>query len=145
MLTDLGRYAEARAAYEDALTTAKELDDLRITAVANIRLGPLVLQEGDLPEARWRYGEALDFFQRLKELANEAVSRHQLAHSILEGRGSGANYSYDPHGNTQASDHNPFRYIDREQDEPTYISSKIDIMIPHCSDSSARILSDLRR
>ena len=86
VLTDQGKYAEARAQYELGLETAKELNDLRGQGVILGQLGTLAMVEGDLADAVKRYHEALELFQRLGEPASEAVVQHQLGMAFQEAR-----------------------------------------------------------
>ncbi len=79
VLSDLGRFAEARAAYETSLAIKQEIGgDPRGEGVVLGQLGTLALQEGDRAEAIRRYQAALTLFQRLGEPATEATVRHQL-------------------------------------------------------------------
>jgi tetratricopeptide (TPR) repeat protein len=78
VLTNQGRYAEARAAYEDAEQIAKEQDDTRQQGVVLGQLGTLALRQRDYAEAERSYREALELFRRMGEPAGEAVSWHQL-------------------------------------------------------------------
>jgi tetratricopeptide (TPR) repeat protein len=78
VLTNQGRYAEARAAYEDAEQIAKEQDDTRQQGVALGQLGTLALRQRDYAEATRRYRAALELFRRMGEPAGEAVAWHQL-------------------------------------------------------------------
>jgi tetratricopeptide (TPR) repeat protein len=73
-----GDYPGAQAAYEAALATAQELEDLRSTAIIRGQLGSLALQQGALAEAERRFREAIEAFQGFHEPANEAVGWHQL-------------------------------------------------------------------
>ena len=82
-LTDQGRYAEARKAYEDGLEIAKELDDLRGQGVTLGQLGTLAMREGNLDEAAERYRAALALFQQLGEPADES-RWHQLGRVFQE-------------------------------------------------------------
>lgn len=77
-LADLGRYAEAKTAYEERVKIAQQLDDKRGAAVVSTQLGTLALKQRDYPEAARRYEEALTAFQALGEPAMEAVAWHQL-------------------------------------------------------------------
>jgi len=86
VLTDQGKYAEARAQYELGLEANKELNDLRGQGVALIQLGTLAMLEGDLADAVKRYREALELFQRLGEPASEAVVQHQLGIAFHKAR-----------------------------------------------------------
>lgn len=78
VMTDLGRYAEARQEYEAALVIDRELGDERGEATDLGQLGTLALVQNDLNEARQRYREALATFQRMGEDQMEAVAWHQL-------------------------------------------------------------------
>jgi tetratricopeptide (TPR) repeat protein len=78
VMTDMARYAEAQAAYENALTIAEELEGFRQIGLINAQLGTLALSQRDLPEAARRYGEALSLFHRLNEPMREASYGHQL-------------------------------------------------------------------
>jgi len=77
-LRALGRYSDARRAYESALEIAEAARDLRGQGVDLGQLGALALVEGRLEEARARYQAALRLFQQLHEPAMEAVAWHQL-------------------------------------------------------------------
>ncbi|MCP4400502.1 MAG: tetratricopeptide repeat protein [bacterium] len=77
-LRDMGDYAGAREAYQASSTIAKEINELRMEAVANGQLGTLAMLEGNLQEAEKRYQEALRSFQALNETASEAAAWHQL-------------------------------------------------------------------
>jgi len=77
-LTDIGRYAEARAAYEASLAGTKELRDSRSEGLVNAQLGALALTQRDFPEAAHRYSAAINLFQRLGEPAMVAIYQHQL-------------------------------------------------------------------
>ena len=78
VLTDQGKYAEARAEYERGLESGKELNDLRRQGVTLGQLGTLSMMEGDLADAVQRFQEALTLFQSLGEPAMEAVAQHML-------------------------------------------------------------------
>ena len=86
VLTDQGKYAEARAQYELGLETDKELNDLRGQGVTLGQLGTLALREGNLADAVKRYHEALELFQRLGEPAMEAAAQHQLGVAFQKAR-----------------------------------------------------------
>jgi SagB-type dehydrogenase family enzyme len=73
-----GQYADARKAYEAALTIAEELKDLRGQGVDQGRLGALAFTEGNLEEALSRQQAALRLFQQLHEPEMEAAAWHQL-------------------------------------------------------------------
>jgi tetratricopeptide (TPR) repeat protein len=78
VLMVLGRYGEARTAYEASLSIAQELGDDRVAAVANGQLGALAMREGDLPEAERWLRAALTTFQQLHEPTSEAAAWIQL-------------------------------------------------------------------
>jgi tetratricopeptide (TPR) repeat protein len=78
VLTDMGRYADAQAAYEQGLAIVQELGDSRVEASIQGQFGTLALVQGNLTEAEQRYKTALAIFQRFHEPTYEAVSWHQL-------------------------------------------------------------------
>src|SRR5207249_285935 len=78
VLTDQGKYSQAREAYEEALEIAKQQGDLRQQGVAQGQLGSLALRQRDYAEAQARYAAAIQLFQRLDEPASEAIVWHQL-------------------------------------------------------------------
>lgn len=86
VLTNLGRYGEARTAYEASLTIAQEQNDDRHIGVVEGQLGTLAMLEGNLPEAEQRYRAALTTFQQLYEPASEAVLWHQLGYLYYEAK-----------------------------------------------------------
>jgi tetratricopeptide (TPR) repeat protein len=79
-LRDMGRYAEAQAAFEQSLAIATEQNDDRQMGVVNGQLGTLALVQGNLSEAEQRYKTALAIFQRFHEPSGEAVFWHQLGY-----------------------------------------------------------------
>ncbi|MCP4109365.1 MAG: tetratricopeptide repeat protein, partial [Desulfobacteraceae bacterium] len=79
ILSDQGRYFEAKEEYEAALKIDESLGDKRGTAVDLGQLGYLALMQGDYDEARHRYQEALNRFKALGETQTEAIIWHQLA------------------------------------------------------------------
>jgi tetratricopeptide (TPR) repeat protein len=78
VLTNQGRYTEAKAACQAALEIKEELGDTRGVAVSKGQLGTLAYVQGELAESAERYKEALALFQSLNEPASEAVFWHQL-------------------------------------------------------------------
>ncbi len=78
VLGAMGYYPEAQKCYEASQTTAEEIGNVRMVAVAESQLGTLALVQGDLAEAVTRHQAALTTFRGLGELAMEAVSWHQL-------------------------------------------------------------------
>ncbi|WP_035985621.1 CHAT domain-containing protein [Leptolyngbya sp. KIOST-1] len=78
VLTVLGDYGEAQAAYEASLMIAQELSDAVKESAVQSSIGMLALEQGDLATAETRYQAALATFQRLEEPAGEAVAWHQL-------------------------------------------------------------------
>lgn len=79
LLTGQGRYAEARAAYEESLQVKQTIGgDQRGEGVVLGQLGTLALKQRDYAEAARRYREALDLFCTMNEPAGEAVIWHQL-------------------------------------------------------------------
>src|SRR6266567_1907236 len=78
VLSDQGKFSQAREAYEDALKVAEQHGDTRQQAVVLIQLGSLALKQRDYVEARSRYREALGRSHELDEPHMEAVAWHQL-------------------------------------------------------------------
>jgi len=76
VLTDMGRYVEAKSAYEQSL--AIKNGEQRGKAVVLGQLGTLALLQGELSDAQQRYQAALCLFQQLKEPISEAIIWHQL-------------------------------------------------------------------
>jgi tetratricopeptide (TPR) repeat protein len=85
VLKDLGKYDQAKQAYENSLIIMKEIDDREGVAVVEIQLGTLGMLQGDLTTAIDRYQSALATFQQLQEPAMEAVAWHQLG--MVYGKG----------------------------------------------------------
>ncbi len=79
ILSDQGRYSEAREHYEASLKIYEALGDKRGSAVNSGQLGTLAMLQGDYDEARQRYKEALNRFKALGETQSEAILWHQLA------------------------------------------------------------------
>ncbi len=84
VLTDQGRYGEARACYGKALDIKRAIGDIRGEGVTLPQLGTLALAEGDLRGAVDRYQEALAFFRRLREPPSEAALQHQLGQAFKQ-------------------------------------------------------------
>ena len=78
MLTDQGKYSQARAAYEESLKVMEQPGDLRGEGVDLLQLGTLALEQRDYAEAQSRYKTALQLFQQLGEPEHEAIVWHQL-------------------------------------------------------------------
>jgi len=78
------QYPQAQAAYEEALDTARQLEDQRSQALDLGRLGALALLQEDYQEAHARYTEALDRFRDQKEPAMEATLLHELGRMAEE-------------------------------------------------------------
>jgi len=78
VLTDQGKYSQAREAYEQALEIDEQLGDLRGKGVDLLQIGTLLLQQRDYAEAQSRYLAAMQLFHRLGEPALEAGSWFQL-------------------------------------------------------------------
>ncbi|WP_437657146.1 CHAT domain-containing protein [Sorangium sp. So ce1182] len=78
VLSEQGKYGEARSAYEDSLEIKKSLNDARGQAVVLGQLGTLAMHEQNYPEAKQRFREAIAFFRNLQEPGAEAVGWHQL-------------------------------------------------------------------
>jgi tetratricopeptide (TPR) repeat protein len=86
VLSDHGRYAEAREKYEEGLEIFKELENLLGQGVSLGQLGTLAMLEGNLEEAVARYQDALILFQQLQESATEAIVWHQLGMAFQQAR-----------------------------------------------------------
>jgi tetratricopeptide (TPR) repeat protein len=82
----MGRYAEARTAYENSLVDKREAGDLRGQAVTNGELGRLAQEQGNLLEAAQRLRQALSFFQQLNEPDMEALILERLGVVLLADR-----------------------------------------------------------
>ncbi|KYF46702.1 hypothetical protein BE04_47695 [Sorangium cellulosum] len=78
ILSEQGKYGEARSTYKDSLEIMKSLNDARGQAVALAQLGTLAMHEQGYPEAKQRYREAIAFFGNLQEPRAEAAAWHQL-------------------------------------------------------------------
>jgi tetratricopeptide (TPR) repeat protein len=89
VLTDQGRYAEARAAYEGGLEVDRQLGDERGQGVSLGQLGSLALRQRDYAEATRRYREALELARSLTEPGLEAIWWHQLGRVAEEQAQSG--------------------------------------------------------
>ncbi len=74
----LGRFDEAKQAYESGLATAREMNDQRGIGVTLGQLGTLALARKQYAEARKAYQDALQTFRRMGEPASEAIYWHQL-------------------------------------------------------------------
>lgn len=86
VLTDMGRYADAQAAYERSLAIDQETGDLRNEAVTQGQLGTLALVQGKLAEAEQRYQTALAIKRRFHEPSGEAIYWHQLGRVYQEAK-----------------------------------------------------------
>jgi tetratricopeptide (TPR) repeat protein len=86
VLTDQGRYAEARAAYEEAEQVARQQGDTRQQGVALGQIGTLALEQRDYADAARRYSEALDLARSLGEPGLQAGWWHQLGRVAEEQR-----------------------------------------------------------
>ncbi len=84
VLTDQGKYSQARRAYEEAFQIDEQQGDLRGQGVDLVQLGTLALQQRDYAEAASRYAKALQLFQQLGEPATEAAVWHQLGRVVEE-------------------------------------------------------------
>jgi len=79
VLTGIGDYAGARAAYEVVLALIMESgEDSRSEAIVKGQLGTLALVQGNLAQAARCAQEAQAIFQRLHEPESEAVAWHEL-------------------------------------------------------------------
>jgi SagB-type dehydrogenase family enzyme len=75
----IGRYDDAKAAYEAALKIAQESDDRRSQALEQTRLGSLALGAGHVQEAIAYHQSALTLCQQLQEPRTEALAWAGLA------------------------------------------------------------------
>jgi tetratricopeptide (TPR) repeat protein len=78
VLTNQGRYAEARAAYEESLEVKRTIGDERAQGVTLGQLGTLALEQRDYADAARRYTEALNLAHMLGEPGFQAIWWHQL-------------------------------------------------------------------
>ncbi len=78
VLRDLGSYQESEAAYQQSLSIAQDIGDLRQQAVVKSQSGGLALVQGKLADAEQSYQAALQIFHQLQEPASEARVWHQL-------------------------------------------------------------------
>jgi tetratricopeptide (TPR) repeat protein len=78
VLRKQGRYADAKAAHEQALQISEQTGNLHGQAISQGLLGAVALEQGAYVEAQQRTQQALATFQRLGEPAREAVHWHQL-------------------------------------------------------------------
>ncbi|MFT5453675.1 MAG: serine/threonine protein kinase/tetratricopeptide (TPR) repeat protein [Myxococcota bacterium] len=77
----LGRLAEARRAYTDAIQTHRELGNRRSEAISKVNLGNLLAEDGD--EARRLLTQALATFRRVGDRRFEAIALGNLGDSYL--------------------------------------------------------------
>jgi tetratricopeptide (TPR) repeat protein len=84
VLTDQGKYSQAREAYEESLQIAKQQGDPRQQGVALAQIGSLALKQRDYGEAQARYAAALKIDRDLGEPALEAITWHQLGRVAQE-------------------------------------------------------------
>lgn len=77
-LRDLGRLAEAAAAYEEAIQRAEHLDDQRQIAVNKNQLGTVRLLQRRYDQALAAYREAREIFEALDEPGSVAVAWHLI-------------------------------------------------------------------
>jgi tetratricopeptide (TPR) repeat protein len=77
-LQQIGKFDEARQAYETARRIAEEISDHLSVGVVLGNLGVLALNLGDLVDAAQRYAEAIETFRKLGEPQSEAISWYQL-------------------------------------------------------------------
>lgn len=80
----LGQYADARKAFEAALTIAEESGDVRAQAIELERLGAVASAEGQLEEAVTRHRAALALCRQLHDPAIEAGALHHLAGALRQ-------------------------------------------------------------
>jgi len=77
-LSDLGRWDEAAAAYEEAIRRFEKLDDRRWIAVNKGQLGTVCMLQGRYAEALESYAEARVIFESLGEPKSVAAIWHQI-------------------------------------------------------------------
>ncbi|WP_437723285.1 tetratricopeptide repeat protein [Sorangium sp. So ce861] len=78
VLSEQGKYGEARSAYEDSLKIKKSLNDARGQAVVLAQLANLAIRKQNYLEAKQRYHESIVFFRNVHEPGAEAVGWHLL-------------------------------------------------------------------
>jgi len=84
VLRAAGQYRDARAAYEMALTTARELNDMRGQAVELGRLGALAAAEGDAQEAATCFESARRLFEQAGDTGHLARCLDALANLLSD-------------------------------------------------------------
>ena len=91
-----GRYAEAKAAYEEGIRTLERTNDLEVIAAAYLSLGRVFRAHGDYEGALQRYQKAIDMLAPTKERYTivEATNAKALALSYL-GRTSESIAAYE--------------------------------------------------
>jgi tetratricopeptide (TPR) repeat protein len=77
-LTDLGRYDEAAASYEEVIAAAEQLDDQRTVGVGKTQLATARLRQRRYTDALALYHEVLGIFKALGEARSVAVAWHQI-------------------------------------------------------------------
>ncbi len=78
ILAELGKFEQAKNAYENSLVIAEKNGYLRVKAVAKGQIGILFMRQDDLEMAFDSSQEALDIFHELQESDSQAGILHQL-------------------------------------------------------------------
>jgi Tetratricopeptide repeat len=78
ILSDQGRYSQAKQVYEEAFKITEQQSDLGAQSVVIAQLGELERQQGNYTQARLRYSRALEIDRVLANPADIAIDLHQL-------------------------------------------------------------------
>lgn len=84
IFTDKEDFPQARNCYEQALSIAKDIGDIRQEVVVNAELGTLAIFQHNLEEAENCFNDALELFGLLNEPATEAKIQNQLGMVYFE-------------------------------------------------------------
>jgi tetratricopeptide (TPR) repeat protein len=84
IFTDKEDFPQARNCYEQALSIAKNIGDIRQEVVVNAELGTLAMFQHNLEEAEHCFNDALELFGLLNEPATEAKIQNQLGMVYFE-------------------------------------------------------------
>jgi len=107
-LSNLGRYEEAAAAYEEGIQSAAKLKDDRQVAAVKGQLGTVRMKQGRYADALGAYAEAIKIFTDLNEPASVAAMLHQTGRVHEEaGQWEAAEQDYRQALAIKVQQHNP--------------------------------------